>query len=579
MLRQMWAMSRGHRAALAAALSLMLAATAFGVAQPVMMKAVIDALTADRPVASLAVGLVCLLLLQACVGAWGSFLLERTGERYLLRMRRRLFAHLLRLTMPAFDRSRVGDLMSRATTDVILVREAVVRAAVEIVASAVMAVAGVTVMFLIDPVLMLVVVGIVLAGTATIVGMTAGIGRVSARLQAAVGAMSADLERVLGAIRTVRASRAEHREIQRLTELADEAYRAGVRSARLTAVVGPVIETMLNGAFIVVLFVGAVRVGQGALALSSLVAILLYANQLVLPVGQLVESIATVYKVRGAAERTREVFALPVEQAAPATGGPDGGPACRTPSSAALEIHDLHFGYTGDAPVLRGLSLTVPRHALVALVGPSGIGKSTTFALINRFYQPWRGGIRLDGHSPAELDLAAWRARIGWVEQDCTILYGTLRDNLRYAAPDAGTDDLWRVLDLVGLRAKVERLPEGLDTAVGERGGRLSSGERQRVAIARAMLARPRLLLLDEPTSHLDPAGEAALTATLDNLRGECSLLVIAHRMSTIRSADAVALLADGTVQATGTYAELLGSHAGFGRFAGTEPGPAPADR
>lgn len=329
----------------------------------------------------------------------------------------------------------------------------------------------------------------------------------------------------------------------------------------------------VNGAFIVILFVGAVRVGHGTLALSSLVAVLLYAHQLVLPAAQLVEGIATVYKVKGAADRTQEVLSLPVEESAQAitdAAERGGHPAENGQAPAVLEIQNVHFGYATDTPVLRDVSLTVPPHALVALVGPSGVGKSTTFALINRFYQPWRGSIHIDGQSPADLDLAAWRARIGCVEQDCPIMHGTLRDNLRYAAPGAGDAALWHALDLVNLRGKIEHLPAGLDAEVGEHGTRLSSGERQRVALARAILTRPRLLLLDEPTAHLDPANEAALTDTLHNLRSECSLLVIAHRMSTIQSATAIALLADGGIRATGTYSELFSSHTAFRDFVST---------
>lgn len=570
MLRQLWRMTTGQRAALAVALLLMVTAAGFGIAQPIAIKAVIDALSGGRPVTVLVAVLVVLLLLQALVGAWASFLLERTGERFLLRMRTRLFAHLLRLTMPTFDRFRVGDLMSRASTDVILVRDAVTRAAVEVTTSAIMVVAAFSVMFLIDPVLMCVVASVLVVGAAVISGTAARIGQVSVSLQTTVGALASDLERALGAIRTVRVSRAERRETQRLAALAQEAYQAGVHSARLTSTVGPIIETIVNGAFVIVLFVGAVRVSQGALALSSLVAILLYANQLVMPIAQLINGIATVYKVRGAAERTQEVFSLPIEEPAPTCAGPatlDVEPAEPDRRPAVLEVRGLHFGYELTTPVLRDLSLTVPQRSLVALVGVSGAGKSTTFALINRFYQPWQGSIRLDGHSPAELDLASWRARIGWVEQDCPILHGTLRDNLRYAAPDADDNALWHAIDLVRLREKVASLPAGLDTDVGERGARLSSGERQRVAIARAVLTRPRLLLLDEPTAHLDPINEAALSNTLDNLRRECSLLVIAHRMSTIRTADSVMLLANGTVHTAGTYPELIDSHTEFTRL------------
>jgi ABC-type multidrug transport system fused ATPase/permease subunit len=423
-----------------------------------------------------------------------------------------------------------------------------------------------------DPVLMLLILGVLLACSVVINRLSAEIGRSSMALQTAVGAISAGLERALSALRTVRANRAEQREIDHLGTLAHRAYDAAVRSARLTAVIAPMAQLAINAAFVLVLLLGAARVDQGALSLGALVAMLLYATQLTGPVTELMEGVASVNRAKGATERVQEVYALPTEDSTTATisrSTPWRQPTQSPPSAPLLEIRDLRFGYSPDAPVLRGLSLTVPPHALVALVGPSGAGKSTTFALINRFYEPWSGSIRIGGQPATDLNLKEWRSHIGWVEQDCPILHGTLRDNLCYAAPDATDDRLWQVLDLVNLTEKVHRLSAGLDTEVGERGARLSSGERQRIAIARAVLARPGLLLMDEPTAHLDPANEAALTVNMHNLRKECALLVIAHRMSTIEAADTVVMLSNGTASATGTYAELLRTHPGFQRLCG----------
>ncbi|MBO1413303.1 ABC transporter ATP-binding protein [Streptomyces sp. FH025] len=570
MLRHLWTLTRGQRLALGAALLLTLAAAALGLAQPLAAKRVVDSLTAHRPLLAPVVLLVLLLLTQALIGAFASFLLERTGERVVLGLRTGLMAHLLRVQMQAYDRLRVGDLMARASTDVAVLREALTQLSVQIATNLCLALGSAVAMFVIDPVLMLLILGVLLFGCLAISGLSARIGRTSKTLQTAVGAISAGLERALAALRTVRASRAEQRETEHLTALAHHAYDAAVRSARLVAAVAPAAQMAMNAAFILVLLVGTARVGQGALSLGALVAVLLYANQLAGPVTELIGGVALLNRARGASERVQALYALPTEDS---TTGPSGPATPRAPATATatatapLEIRDLRFGYTPDTPVLQGLSLTVPHHALVALVGPSGAGKSTVFALINRFYEPWSGTIRIDGRHAGDLSLTQWRSRISWVEQDCPILHGTLRDNLRYAAPEAADDSLWRVLDLVNLTQKVHRLPAGLDTEVGERGARLSSGERQRIAIARAILARPRLLLMDEPTAHLDPANEAALTATLHNLRQECALLVIAHRMSTIETADAVVLLADGTAQATGTYTELLRTHAGFQRL------------
>ncbi|MER7848422.1 ABC transporter ATP-binding protein [Kitasatospora sp. NPDC096077] len=564
MLRQLWNLTKGQRPALAAALVLTLTAAAVGVAQPLAAKGVVDALTAHRPLLLPVTVLVLLLLTQALIGAVAVFLLERTGERFVLGLRTGLIARLLRVRMEAFDRLRVGDLMARASTDVVVLREALTHVSVQISTNLCVALGSVAAMFVLDPVLMLLILGVLLGCGLVVHRLSAEIGRSSTELQGTVGAISAGLERALSALRTVRANRAEQREIDRLDALSHGAYDAALRGARLTALIAPVAQLAINAAFVLVLLLGAARVDRGALSLGALVAMLLYATQLTGPVTELMEGIASVNRAKGSIDRIQEVHALPVEDGAAALDG-------REPSAAApsLEIRDLRFGYRPDTPILRGLSLTVPPHGLVALVGPSGAGKSTTFALINRFYEPWSGSISLAGRPAEELSLQDWRAHIGWVEQDCPILHGTLRDNLCYAAPDAPEDRLWEVLDLVNLAEKVNGLPAGLDTEVGDRGLGLSSGERQRVAIARALLARPRLLLLDEPTAHLDPANEAALTVNLNRLRKECALLVIAHRMSTIEAADTVVMLSDGTATASGRYAELLDGHPGFRHLAG----------
>ncbi|MFF2079679.1 ABC transporter ATP-binding protein [Kitasatospora sp. NPDC058162] len=576
MLRQLWTLTRGQRRPLGVALLLTLTAAGVGVGQPLAAKGVVDAVTSHRPLLLPCAILVLLLLAQALIGACATFLLERTGERFVLGMRTGLISHLLRVRMDAFDRLRVGDLMARASADVVVLREALTHVSVQIATNLCVALGSVVAMFVLDPLLMLLILGVLLGCGLVINRLSAEIGRSSTALQTAVGAISAGLERALSALRTVRANRAEQREIDHLDGLAHRAYDAAVRSARLTAVVAPTAQLAINAAFILVLLFGTARVDHGALSLGALVAMLLYASQLTGPVTELMEGIASVNRAKGSAERVQEVYALPVEDSAPAVPGrtpaavpplrPTGGATAPAP---ALELRDLRFGYSRDAPVLRGLDLTVPPNALVALVGPSGAGKSTTFALINRFYEPWSGSLRIDGQPAADLGLAQWRSHIGWVEQDCPILHGTLRDNLRYAAPDATDERLWQMLDLVNLTEKVDRLPDGLDSEVGERGVRLSSGERQRIAIARAVLARPRLLLMDEPTAHLDPANEAALTVNMHKLREECALLVIAHRMSTIEAADSVVMLSDGTASATGTYAELLHGHPDFRQLSG----------
>ncbi|MDH6514963.1 ABC-type multidrug transport system fused ATPase/permease subunit [Streptomyces sp. SAI-135] len=294
----------------------------------------------------------------------------------------------------------------------------------------------------------------------------------------------------------------------------------------------------------------------------------------------------------GAYRRIDQTLCLPVEPTAPRLPGdpvptlPPAGPS-DTSEQPALALRDVHFGYHPDRPVLRGVSFTVGHRQHVALVGRSGAGKSTLFALVARFYEPDAGHVLFDGRPATGLTRAACRRRIAVVDQNAHVVRGTLRDNIAYAVPDATEAEIRRVVELARLEEVVDRLPGGLTAVIGERGGTLSGGERQRVALARALLARPTLLLLDEPTSHLDAINESALTAVMKDVAQECALLVIAHRLSTVQHADHIVVLQDGRTAAGGRHEELLadsalyrelamsqmlrpGGHTGSGDRAGT---------
>jgi ATP-binding cassette subfamily B protein len=234
----------------------------------------------------------------------------------------------------------------------------------------------------------------------------------------------------------------------------------------------------------------------------------------------------------------------------------------------AIEFRDVWFGYT-DAPVLRGVSFRVPSHGHVALVGPSGAGKSTVLELLERFYDPEGGLISFGGRDVRTLPRSAARSWVNLVEQDTPVLHGTLRDNITYAVPDASAERIDAVVSTAGLRDLVDRLPQGLATPVGDHGVMLSGGERQRVAIARALLPQPAVLLLDEPTSQLDSVNERALTRAMRQIARQRALLVIAHRISTIRAADHIIVLREGAVVAEGSHEDLLRTSAFYRGLAG----------
>jgi ABC-type multidrug transport system fused ATPase/permease subunit len=588
----MYRLTAGHRSAIAVATALTLVGSALGLAQPLVAKHVVDASGRGQVIWPLLALLGALFVTEAATGAAGRFLLERMGERVVRQLRHGLVGRLLRLEMREYDRQRGGDLISRVTADTTLLREVVSQALVDLVTGSLVAAGAIVLMAWLDPLLLLMVAVTVAAAALVVASLLTRIRCASEQMQDSVGAIAADLERALGALPMVRVHCAEEREAAGIGARVEEAYGAGVRTAKIASVMSPAVELAVQGSFLIVLVVGSLRVNGHAGSLGDLVAFLLYASYLVLPLSSVFHAMGLIQRGMGAYQRIDQTLRLPVEPTAPriprvpVATPPPAGPS-DTPEQPALALRDVRFGYHPDLPVLRGVSFAVAHRQHVALVGRSGAGKSTLFALVARFYEPDAGHVLFDGRPATELTRAACRRHIAVVDQNAHVVRGTLRDNIAYAVPDASEAEIRRVMELARLEEVVDRLPGGLTAVVGERGATLSGGERQRVALARALLARPTLLLLDEPTSHLDAINESALTAVMKDVAQECALLVIAHRLSTVQHADHIVVLHEGRTAAGGRHEELLadsalyrelavsqmlrpGGHPGRGNRAGT---------
>lgn len=565
-LRDVLRIVREHHSWITAAVTLTLAASALGLVQPLLVKQVIESAGSGPIVRSTIVLLIALFVGQALIQAVVRYVLAQTSEGIVLGIRLNLIHHLLRLSMPAYDKQRIGDLISRTSTDSIALRRAVAEGFTDAVTGSIGLLGTIALMIWLDWVLFLIVAGLVVLAGLIVLSVLRGIRTASLHSQQSTGEMTSDLERALAAIRTIRASQAEERETERIGSQARSAYNASVRMAKLDAVVGPASELAVNGSFLVVLLIGGLRVASGTSSVGELVAFLLYMVYLAGPIGSVFQAVSAMEQGTGALQRINEVLALPREPCVVPAGsiGLNHEPRAAVSRTTAsepvpvLEFRDVWFGYEADRPVLRGVSFQVPQQGRIALIGPSGAGKSTIFALAERFYDPDRGQVLFHGTDVRAMNRRDFRASIGLVEQHCPILYGTLRENLIYTAPDADEDEIERVVELANLTELVSRLPQGLQTKVGEHGMMLSGGERQRLAIARALLTRPSLLLLDEPTSQLDTVNEAALAQAINQISTECALLIIAHRFSTIRAADQIVVLDQGKIAAVGGHEELV---------------------
>jgi ABC-type multidrug transport system fused ATPase/permease subunit len=529
--------------------------------EPMLAKLVVNSIGGHRSLLGPVALLGLLLVGGAMLNAAGSYLLGRTAESVVLTARRVLTRHLLCMRVGAMDRLHPGDLLSSVVSDTTLLRSVSASALVQSINAGFLLIASVVMMALLDRVLLGTTVAVLALNGIALVVVVPRIRRAAERSQAAVGGMSSLLERALGAFRTLKASGAEEREITSVGEAARRAWRQGVEVAGWTALMEATAGLAVQLSFLAVLGIGGARVASGALPVSSLIAFLLYLLLLTEPISALVAGVSQLQSGLAAIVRMRRVNELPAEPGAPGTRAPDLSPPPPPrsgPASVAFDQVWFRYRFPEDSHwVHRGLSFELPPGGMTAVVGPSGGGKSTIFALLERFYEPQGGTVAIDGRDVGEWSLPELRATIGYVEQDAPVLAGTLRDNLCLATPGVDEARLAQVLALTRLEDLLARLPDRLDTPVGYRGVTLSGGERQRIAIARALLRQPRLLLLDEATSQLDAVNELAIRDVIAEVAGTTTVLVVAHRLSTVISADRILVVESGRVRGTGTHDEL----------------------
>jgi ATP-binding cassette subfamily B protein len=562
-LRILLAFVRPHRRTLALGLALGLAGTGMSLATPMVTNWVLDTLSSGAALVAPVAWLVALMLVGSVVGMYQWMLLGRLAEEIVYEARESLVVRYLRARVGAITSRPAGELVTRVTSDTLLLREAASNSLVSLVNGVVSLLGTLVLMAVLDRVLLASTVAAIAVVAVVMSLLLPGIGRAQHRTQEAVGRLGGAVEGAVRAVRTVKASRAEERQGRAILADARDARRHAVTAVRTEAVAWTVSWGGVQLAIIVILGLGAWRVSQDALAVSSLVAFLLYAFNIVGPITELTQAFTTLQSGMAAAERIREVEQMPLETEphVPAGARPaaaDGAADDAADGVAARPVVSLErvtAGYTEDAPVVRDVSFDVPRRGHVALVGPSGAGKTTVLSLLLRFLDPRAGEIRLDGTPYDRLTHAQVRERFAYVEQETPVVPGTIRENLLFSRPDAGEEDVRRVLAAVRLDGDLAALPDGLDTSLVS--SSVSGGQRQRIALARALLREPAVLLLDEATSQVDGLTEAAIHDAIRAQARRGAVVTVAHRLSTVLDADRILVLEQGRVRAAGTHEEL----------------------
>lgn len=506
-----------------------------------------------------------IVLLLAAATALRFYFVSWLGERTVADIRQAVQRNLLGLAPGFFEENRPSEIASRMTSDTSIIEQTVGTTVSVALRNTVMGIGGIAYLFSLSPKL----TGGILLGIPVIIMPIVLLGRklqnVSRSSQDRVADIGATTAEQLGAMKIVQAFGQEDREAGRFTTAVEANFATAKRRIRLRAAMTAIVIGLLFGAITTLLWYGAAGVAAGTITGGTIAAFVLTGGLVAGAFGALTEVYGDLLRAAGAAERLSELLNAEASIAPPANPRLFPEPPVGTLEFAAVEFH---YPTRPDAPALHDFSLAIRPRETVAIVGPSGAGKSTLFQLAERFYDPQGGQILLDGIPLTEADPADIRARIAMVPQETVIFAASARDNLRYGNWAASDEELWDAARAANAEEFLRKLPQGLDTFMGEGGARLSGGQRQRIAIARALLRRAPLLLLDEATSALDAESEKLVQDALETLMHDRTTIVIAHRLATVRAADRIIVMDDGRIVEEGKHDALVAADGLYARLA-----------
>ena len=513
---------------------------------------------------TLLVSVIGMFILSAVISALSGTVLGIFGENVVSRLRNTLWDKLIRLRVAYFDETKAGEMTSRLINDSTQIKDLLASSFPRMITSLLTVVGALTLMVLKDwrmTAIMALAIPLVMLVMLPVMRQSHKVGR---DRQNSLADFNGAAGETLSEIRLVKSSNAEPFETEKGHTTIQSLYKIGLREAVYDSVAGPLMTAVMMGLFVGVLAYGAHRVSQGTMTMGTMFSFLMYLFQLLGPSATLGQFFSDLAKASGSTERVQALLAEPEEDL---TSGVDVDVEGQT-----LAMSHVDFAYDDSKKILSDVSFEAQPNTVVAFAGPSGGGKSTIFSLLERYYTPTAGEIMIGNHDVSDVNLANWREQIGFVSQDSAIMAGTIRHNLTYGLTgEYSDDDLWRVLGLAFAEKFVRDMPAGLDTEVGERGVKVSGGQRQRLAIARAFLRDPKILMLDEATASLDSESEAMVQKALESLMKGRTTLVIAHRLSTIVDADKIYFIEQGTVSGAGTHKELVANHELYREYVDTQ--------
>ncbi|MDN0192177.1 MULTISPECIES: multidrug resistance ABC transporter ATP-binding protein/permease BmrA [unclassified Bacillus (in: firmicutes)] len=543
------------------ALALSVVTTLVSLLIPLLTKQLVDGFSMSN-LSGTQIGLIALVFfVQAGLSAYATYALNYNGQKIISGLRDLLWKKLIKLPVSYFDTNASGETVSRVTNDTMVVKELITTHISGFITGIISVIGSLTILFIMNWKLTLLVLVVVPLAALILVPIGRKMFSISRETQDETARFTGLLNQILPEIRLVKASNAEDVEYGRGKMGISSLFKLGVREAKVQSLVGPLISLVLMAALVAVIGYGGMQVSSGELTAGALVAFILYLFQIIMPMGQITTFFTQLQKSIGATERMIEILAEEEEDTV--TGKQIEN------AHLPIQLDRVSFGYKPDQLILKEISAVIEAGKVTAIVGPSGGGKTTLFKLLERFYSPTAGAIRLGDEPIDTYSLESWREHIGYVSQESPLMSGTIRENICYGLErDVTDDEIEKAAEMAYALNFIKELPNQLDTEVGERGIMLSGGQRQRIAIARALLRNPSILMLDEATSSLDSQSEKSVQQALEVLMEGRTTIVIAHRLSTVVDADQLLFVEKGEITGRGTHHELMASHDLYRDFA-----------
>lgn len=551
------------KAALIIGLTASILTTLTGLLVPLLTKNLVDGFSVKSLSVPLMIGIGAAFIVQAIISGISIYLLSYVGQKVVARLRDRMWMKLIRLPVSYFDKQSIGQTVSRVVNDTSIVRELITNHFPQFITGIISIIGAIIILLVMDWKMTLLMLTSVPITLAIMIPLGRKMAKISRGLQDETAIFTGNITQTLGEIRLMKSSTAEQNEEEKGLDGIDKLLGYGLREARIFAMIGPTMYLIMMVVIVMIIAYGGMRVASGTMSTGSLVAFLLYLFQIIMPITSFAMFFTQLQKAIGATERIIDILEEPLED------GQDG--IEMDISSKPITINNVSFSYSAEESVLENISLEAQPGQMIALAGPSGSGKTTLFGLLERFYEPAAGEIKIGDTPIQQISLKSWRSQIGYVSQESAMMAGTIRENLCYGLEDSKSiadEKLWEVAKMAYADQFIADFPKGLDTEVGERGVKLSGGQRQRIAIARAFLRDPKILMMDEATASLDSQSEGIVQQALTRLMEGRTTFVIAHRLSTIVDADQIIFIEKGQVTGIGTHSELTQSHDLYREFA-----------